>query len=128
METNFNDRALPFTYVVSPGALANGETGQTILTLQQDSDFELHEIALSCSVDDMNDPESNNASVIMSDQSTGRQFSNARIPQVLVNKNNGKLLRPVKFKSLSNIGFDFLNLTANSNTPTLILRGFKLFN
>jgi len=131
MSENRSENILPFDYLVSSGALAISGTALVNLTLAQDSWFELHVIAGSSTLDAATDFMPNNYSCQITDQSTGRQFANARIPErVLSSPANGgmRLLRPVQFAPSATIQFDFLNLSAAStNTVSLVLKGFKIY-
>lgn len=131
MPDNRSENILPFDYLVSSGAMAASGTATVTLTLAQDSWFELHVIAGSSSLDLDTDFMPNNFTCQITDQSTGRQLANARIPQrVLCSPANGgmRLLRPVQFSPSANIILDFLNLDAALvNTVSLVFKGFKLY-
>lgn len=125
-----NNKILPFDYVVVSAALTANAAGVSTLTLQADSWFELHGYFGSCTEDLDTDFMPNNFSVQISDQSTGRFLSSARVPQRAIGApaNGGLLLLvPVAFPPNATLTFDFLNLTANTNTVTLTLRGIKNF-
>ena len=97
--------------------------------MQADSQFELETIFATSSLDANTDISSNNYSVQMSDQSTGRLFSNARILQRVFagNAYNGSTnRRPITFQPNSIVNFDVLNLQASANTVTIILKGYKI--
>src|SRR5262245_13470830 len=126
------DRMIPFWYLVNSGALAASTSGITTLTLQADSSFELHWIQASSDQDAATDVMPNNFSVQISDQSTGRLLSNARIPQrIFCGPANGgfvRQMRPITFPPQANLQFDFLNLVTDDTTNvTLVLGGYKIF-
>jgi len=126
---NKTDKIIAFDYLVSSNALAANGNAQVTLTLAADSQFELHGILATSSADLATDFAPNNFSCQMSDQSTGRQFANTRIPQVaLAGIGRFALLerRPITFPALGTILFDFLNLTGNTLTAYVILKGYKL--
>ena len=125
---NKTDKIIAFDYLTTITLAANGN-GQAVLTLAADSQFELHGFLGNSSADLATDYAPNNFSCQMSDQSTGRQFSNVRIPQsLLVGVGRFALLerRPITFPALGTILFDFLNLTAGSLTANIVLKGYKL--
>ena len=125
-----SNNILPAWYGVVVGPLLTTAAGQGNLVLEQSSEFELHEIFGVSTEDDPNDPQSNNFSVKISDESTGRALSNIRIPQVALcaPANDGyRFLRPVIFPPLANILCDVLNLSGNTNTITIVLAGYKIY-
>ena len=119
----------PFDYLVAIACAANGSnTG--VITMMTDSVFELHEVFGVSTEDDPADFHPNNFSVLITD-SVSRQMSNIRVPQAIMTapSNMGyRILRPVQFQPGANLTLDVLNLTANNNTITIALRGFKFFN
>lgn len=119
---------LPFDYLVSSGALTANASGVQSLTLQPDSWFELCVVAGSCTEDLDTDFMPNNFSFQITDQGTGRLLSNARIPERIGAPYHGyRLLSPVSFAPNTTLLFEFLNLTANTNTVSLVLHGYKNF-
>ncbi len=128
MALNKTDKIIAFDYIVSATLTGNG-MAQVTLTLAADSQFELHGFLANSSLDTATDFRPNNFSCQISDQSTGRQFANLRIPQVLLAGNaNFALLerRPITFPALGTLLFDFLNLSGSSNTANIVLKGYKL--
>jgi hypothetical protein len=124
-----NINSIPFIYLVtSPTMGANG-TSQVTLLMQADSRFELHGIFGTSSTDANSDFSSNNFSLLITDQTTGRQLMSNRVPQRILcgNAFNGYLQRrPIVFEPQSNILFDFLNLTAGASfTVNIALAGYK---
>lgn len=126
-----NLEAIPFSYLVSSGAISASGTASTTLTLASDSIFELHFFYGSSSLDAATDYRPNNFSAQITDQATGRQFSNARIPQrmmVEIAENGFPERRPILFPRNTVFVFDFLNLsTSTANTINIVLKGYKLF-
>jgi len=100
------------------------------LVLEQSSQFELHQIFGSSDQDADTDFMPNNFSLSITDNSTGRQFMNIRIPQrnLCAPSNGGyRLLRPVIFPPLANLTFDALDLSAHANVITISLAGYKIY-
>ena len=128
---------LPFFYLVSSGALNANASGQVTLVLQTDSFFELVSLGASCTMDTTrsdgaalaNPFSPNNFSVQITDLSTGRQLSNARIPQRVITPQRGFYFpQPILFTPSSNLLFDFLDVSGATNTISLVLQGYKVFN
>ena len=119
----------PFDYLVAITCAANSSnTG--VITMMTDSVFEFHELFGVSTEDSPTDFHPNNFSVLITD-SVSRQMSNIRVPQAIMTapSNMGyRILRPVQFQPGANLTLDVLNLTGNSNTITIALRGFKFFN
>jgi len=124
-----NATAIPFTYVVTSPTLTASSSGSITLIMQADSRFELTAIFATSSLDANTDMSSNNFSVLITDQTTGRQLSSNRIPQRIFAGTafNGYLgRRSILFNPQSNLLFDFLNLSgASPNVITLSLVGYK---
>lgn len=126
-----NRDALPFIYTVNVTLAANG-TAQTTLIMQADSYFELHAILgtggqNNTTEDSLVNP--NNFSVSIRDQTTGNELMSQRVPQRILCGNAFNAFiqrRPIVFEPQSNLFFDFLNLTANTNVVTLGLHGYKI--
>jgi len=121
---------IPFWYVVTSTAMAANANNQQTLIMQADSWFELNTILGSCTEDADTDFMPNNFSVNLTDQASGRNLASARVPQrILCQPANGglSLQTGIIFPPSANILLDFLNLTGNSNTVTLVLQGFKVF-
>jgi hypothetical protein len=125
-----SSKIIPFDYLVSSGSIANAASIVTTLTLQADSAFELHWIFGTSSEDADTDFMPNNFEVKISDQATGRELSNARIPQrCFCGPANGgvfRMLRPICFAPNTNLQFDWLNVSGQTATARLVLRGLKL--
>ena len=125
-----NINSIPFIYLATNATAigANG-TGQFTLLMQADSRFELHGIFATSSVDANSDFSSNNFSLLITDQTTGRQLMSNRVPQRVLAGNafNGYLQRrPIVFEPQSNLLFDVLNLTGNASfTVNIALAGYK---
>lgn len=131
-----NTSQIPFDYLVSV-SLTSGLQLTTTLTLQSDSWFSVVSLHGSTNVDSsrsdgaaVTNPFSpNNFSVLINDQSTGRNLSNARIPQRIMGPFQGyRLLEPILFPPSAILQFDFLDLSATTQTTTLVLRGYKIFS
>lgn len=121
---------LPFDYGLSV-ALTSGQQLQQTLTLAADSVFELHLISATSSADTVGNIMPNSFEVKLRDDSTGRDFSQIRVPQRVLNgtTNAGpyRFARPVQFAPNANLVFDFLETSAGSITVKVFLRGFKIF-
>lgn len=123
---------IPFSYVVT-GVLTSGSTVQSTLTLAADSSFELMCFLASSTYDSADDVAPNLFSVQIQDQSTGRLLSNARVPQrcfggVTANGWGAVEKYPIRFPANCTLLFDFLELASQSQTATIVLKGYKLFN
>lgn len=116
---------LPYDYVATGPSLGGNASGLTPLVLDQDADFELHAITAVSTVDDPINGRPNNFSVLITDKNNDRIWSSARIPQVSFIPDY-TLARPVLISRRSNLNFDFLNLSASTNVPTVILHGLKV--
>lgn len=128
MEAN-NRSVIPFVYQVTTSAIVASGQQQQSLTLQTDSFFELQAMLGTSSLDLDNDFMPNNFSVQITDQSSGRQLSSAKIPQRLYcGPSNGSILERVRlvFPPQATLLFDFTNLdSGSSNTINFILKGYK---
>lgn len=128
-----SDKILPFSYLVSSGAMAGNAAAQVTLTMAADSSFELMCILASATSDAESDIIPNGWSCQITEQSTGRQLSNARIPQrALAGYANygspGAVEKyPIRFPASCVMLFDFLDLSASTNTVSLVLKGYKVF-
>lgn len=125
-----SDDVLPFSYFLSI-TLASSGNGSQNLTLEASSHFEHHYWMASSSLDAATDIMPNRFTVQITDQSTGRQLSNGKIPQrCLFGPSNNSLrqIRPVVFKPNAVLQFDFTNLIASENVVSIVLVGYKIFN
>lgn len=123
-----NVNLIPFKYRVEL-ALTALELDSVELTLANDSWFELHQISGSSSADTDGDFMPNNFSVQITDQSTGRVFSNALVPQRILCSPanfNYREKRPVQFAPNASLRFQFQDLTNDVNTVSITLDGYKL--
>ena len=116
---------IPCKYVATGTALSGNASGLVSVPLDDDADFELHGISGSSSVDAANDPRPNNFAVQLTDKDNDRIWSSARVPQIAFVPGY-QLVRPVLISRRSNLNFDFLNLSGSTNTPTVVLHGFKV--
>ena len=122
---------IPFTYHVGFTALANGASAQTTLTMSADASFELLAILGNSDQDAAATLRPNNFSLQITDQSTGRQLSNARIPQSSYISSSYLSFftekYPIRFPASCVLLFDVLNLTAQSSAISIDLKGYKLY-
>lgn len=118
---------IPYDYLVTSSALAANASQTVPLLLDQDWWFEPVQILASSSLDTDTDIQPNNFSVQIQDIASGRFMSSARVPQRLATPYNQfyTFRRRMYFPPLTNLFFDFLNLTGSSNTVSLVLNGFK---
>lgn len=129
MQTNVNE--IPFTYVVPAITLAANAAGQQNLVLMADSYFELMAVFATGGADATTENtlvSPNNFSLLIRDNTTGRDLMSQRVPQRLLAGNafNGFLQRrPIVFEPQSSLLFDYLNLTAANNSVTIALVGYK---
>lgn len=128
--TNVN--SIPFIYTVTAEDIAASSSRQATLIFQADSRFELMAIFASSTVpEETTQVSPNNFSLLIRDQTTGRDLMSNRVPQRILcgNAFNGFLQkRGIVFEPQSNLLFDFLNL-ANAGNPidvTVALHGYKL--
>jgi hypothetical protein len=124
-----SNNILPAWYevIITTGVSVNATA---TLVLEQASEFELHQIFGSSDQDAAGNFMPNNFSLQITDQSTGRQFMNARVPQrnICAPSNGGyRLIRPVIFPPLCNLLFDALDLSAHANVITITLAGYKIY-
>lgn len=127
MDSNIN--AIPFLYLATSPTIAGNGTAQVTLLMQADSRFELHGIFGTSSADANADFSSNNFSLLITDQTTGRQLMSNTVPQRILcgNAFNGYLQRrPIVFEPQSNILFSFTNLTGGNTTVNIVLAGYKI--
>lgn len=126
---------LPFHYLVTV-TLTSGSSQAVNLTTQTDSWFQLTTLLGSTTVDctrsdgaAVTNPFSpNNFSVLITDQSTGRNLSNVRIPQRIISPFQGyRLPEAIMFPPNTTLLFDFLDLSAGNNVVSLVLAGYKVF-
>ena len=128
-----NTNSLPFVYTVT-ASLANvvGATTSTTLIMQADSRFELMGImgtggATAGSEDSLQYP--NFFSVLIRDQTTGRDLMSGPVPQRVLCGNAFKQFlekRGIVFEPQSNLLFTFTNLQALTCNITLALHGYKI--
>ncbi len=120
---------IPFDVVVACPPIAANASSITPVTLDQDADFELHYIMGNSSADDPTKFFQNNFACQITDKSNSRIWSSDRVPQVvLCGPWNQSIMerRPVLMARKTNISFDVLNLTADTISVNIILRGFKV--
>jgi len=122
------EAVVPFDYLTEISLGANA-TGTNTLVLDNEGFFELHYMLGMSSADGLTDVAPNNFKVQMMDGSR-RYMSNALIPQRLIAPYaaQGGLPepRPVIYAPNSVFQFNFLNLVADTNIITIVLKGYKL--
>lgn len=118
---------VPYQYAVTTSSMNGGASQIQPLVLDQDADFELHEITAATSNGAATDIRPNFFSVQVTDKNNSHILSNQRIQQVDFMPRM-RLTRPVLFAKRSNLNFDFLNLTAGTAlTATITFHGFKVY-
>lgn len=119
---------IPYQYVVISAALGGSAQQIVPLLLDQDADFELHEIFGSSTLDGAADIRPNNFTVQISDKTNGRNWSDNQVPQRILARSDGGwvLSRPVLLAKRSNMAFNIVNLSADANTVTIVLSGVKV--
>ena len=120
---------IPFDYIAILTLAANGQA-TVALQIQQDADFELHNILGVSSKDAATDNHSNNFTVLWKDSSTGRQFSNAPVPQsAFGGPSNGSIreFRPIVLSKSTQMEFSATDISGFANVVTIILKGYKVF-
>lgn len=126
---------LPFTYMFTI-ALSSLASASQNLTLEANSWFEHHYWMASTDQDQVQSAAiaafyPNNFTCQITDQSSGRQLTNGKVPQrILFGPANTavRLVRPVVFPPNAVLQFDFTNLVAGTTNVTIAMNGFKLFN
>lgn len=125
-----NTKLLPFIYLVDITLAANA-IGSASLVLAADSTFELVSFdAVTDNAAAATDFTPNYFSVQITDSGTGRSLQSTKSQQAILcgNAFRGRFQRnQVMFSPLSNILFEFQNLTADSLGIQLGLVGFKHF-
>jgi len=116
----------PFIYKVQASLLASS-AGSANLTLNSDSQFELHFYSASTSVQSAASPEPNEFEVLI--KANDQDLSNGRVPhRIIANPLNltSPQNRPIIFAPKTQFVFDFLNLNVAANVVTFCMHGFKL--
>lgn len=130
-----SNNVLPFTYIVTL-ALASLANGTVNLTLEANSEFELHYMMGSTDQDQVQSTTvaaqyPNNFTCQITDQSSGRQLSTAKVPQRILfgpANRNLPMIRPVVFPPNAVLQFDMTNLVSGSTTNVTVgLVGYKIF-
>lgn len=125
-----NQNKIPFYYSLTTAAMAGNGTDTKTINIAADADFELTYFLGSSSVDLDTDFMPNNFKVKITDQSSGRLLTSDYINQRnICGPSNGTLYQryPVIFKSLSEIVFDFVELSGGTNTVNFVMAGYKIF-
>jgi hypothetical protein len=137
MDNIVTSQIIPFDYIVTATSIVGNGSTIVSLVLQQDSSFELEYIRGNCSaqapstVDVSGNTDPNYFSVQITDQGTGRQLSNGRIPQNLLMGTAQRGVyekRSILFPPRATLQFDILNLSASTNTVNIVLHGYKILN
>jgi len=121
---------IPFWNQFDAVALSANGTGQVTLSLAVDSHFEWWKVLVSCSQDADTDFIPSNVDLLLTDISTGRQLMSAQVPQRNLAPQNGwnQFPRPVLFAPNSTLALDLTDQSGSSNTVTVTLFGYKVFN
>lgn len=119
---------LPFIYMLTLAVGVNGQaTG--VITIEQDSFFELHHIHGNSSLDAPTDFHPNNFSLAIKDNSTSRFLQSAAVDQSLAFGPSTPLrqFRPVRFAPNTTLEFTANDLVASAQTVKVALIGYKVF-
>lgn len=120
----------PYSYLVSSAAINAGASNQQPLVLDQDADFELHQITgyADPASDAATDILPNRFTVQITDKNNSRIWSSAQIGILAYNRQEF-LRRPVLLAKRSNLNFNFVNATAATNNVicTVVLHGYKVY-
>jgi len=127
-----NNLIIPFTYLVNSGAIVGNGSAQVTLTMSADCSFELLGFLSSCTSDAVANVIPNGYSVLITDQSTGRQLASTRVPQRMFASSTYNPMTyekyPIRFPASCVLLFDFLDLSGNTNTIIIGLKGYKLYS
>lgn len=127
-----NTLVFPFTYLVSSGGLTANGSAQVTLTMSADCAFELLAIVVSATSDAVTNTIPNGFSVLMTDQSTGRQMASSRIPQRMFGSSTYNSMAyekyPIRYPANCVLLFDILDLSGAGNTVQIGLKGYKLYS
>lgn len=120
---------VPYSYTVSSSSINHGASNQQPLVLDQDADFELHEIFGYTDADAATDFRPNRFSVQITDKNNSRIWSSGQIAQVTLSSPPLTLRRPVLLAKRSNLNFNFQNITAATDNviATVVLHGYKVY-
>ncbi len=121
---------VPFSYMKVTVLAASASNQQDSLTLDQDSQFELHQIFASATSDADTDFMPNGFEVLIIAGSGGRMLANLPIPQrCMCSPSNGgyRLLRPILFPPQTNLQLQYNEISTSTNTVKLVFHGFKIF-
>jgi len=111
---------IPYSYSASSGALNHGSSVTVPLLLDQDADFELHEIFGGSSLDTATDPtfiRPLDFTFQVQDKTNGRLWSDAPMPGTVIARVPGgwRMQRPVLLARRSNLSVMFTNVTSASD-------------
>jgi len=125
-----NQSIIPFFYVTIATGVLTTATATQAMTLATDSWFKLLEFSGTSDQDDPNDPQPNNFTVSITDQSTGRLFSSSPVPQNIIcgPSNQGILEKyPIRFAPGITLIISLVNTAAETAAITFVLKGYKEF-
>ena len=126
---------IPYSYSAISGVILHGASQTVPLLLDQDADFELHEIVVGTNSDALTDAAAaairpNYCALQIADKTNGRLWSDGLVPQAIYSRVPGgfKLYRPVLLARRSNLAVTFTNITAATDTLicALYLLGAKV--
>lgn len=104
---------IPFEYVVQSASLSASAQQIVPLLLDQDADFELHELVALSSIDrDTSVAPPNNFTFQIQDKTNGRNWSDNMIPEAVAARQGGTgmlMRRPVLLARRSNLSVTFAN-------------------
>lgn len=127
-QANGTENIIPFIYITSK-ALTALQTDEVTLNMHSDSHFELHSILGRCSKQAVTAVSPNLFRVGMTDVSTGRQLTNARLCQATIagsSFNQFMQPRAVRFLQQTQIRYDLTDLSNDNNTVIMALAGYKV--
>lgn len=129
MNPTINYVFVPYSYTVSSASINHGASNQQPLLLDQDADFELHEIYGFTDADAATDFRPNRFSVQITDKNNSRIWSSGQISQITFCVPPLLLRRPVLLAKRSNLNFNFQNTTTATDNviATVTLHGYKVY-
>ena len=120
--------AIPFDLIVTTPTLAASAASTQILTLDQDAEFHLFAKACRTSADLVGDAEPNNCTVQITDQGTGRQWSNAPLEQNLfAPRQYNAPTPPIRLQAGTILRFDIVNTAAAPAYVMVKLSGMNVY-
>lgn len=118
---------VPYSYVVVSNAINHGASNMQPLLLDQDADFELHEVTGFADADVATEYRPNRFSVQITDKNNSRIWSSGQV--AIVTMLPWTLRRPVLLAKRSNLNINFQNITAATDNMicTLVMHGYKVY-